>query len=270
MTTTSKDWKEVLVEKLKEAGELQRGQLSTIFKDLAETYELKVSQISNYYYRTLREAEDEVVEVQTAPEFAYKVGDTVDIEVTAIVGFGAFCKILDGTDYPALIHIKHITGLYVADVEDYFTVGDKLQAKVQEVTPDKKISLTTKGMTLPSTMPAQYRHEFVRPIPQEPFTNTGLADKLANVSVVEPEVAVGTTLKEISTSEIPEMQEIIRFLNSNVGMVSPKAQLIADSIIKEHGMFRFTLAMAKVAQSFENDLGIHLMKEIKQSVGDCL
>lgn len=307
MTTVAgtQNWKEEFIKRLVEEGELQRGQLASIMREFSEKHGIEVKSLSNFYYRTgkelveqelskkqgikhediskqerkdisteLSESERKLVDslktVGTRPlKPPYKVGEIVDVEITALVGFGAFCKILDAYEYPALIHIKHITGLYVSDVEEYFKVGDRLKAKVYEI-KDDKISLSTKGMPLPSQLPKEYRTEFTPTQPTEPFKNTTLAEKLANLTLTEVAAAQKPEEPIKLPNADPEMDEIIKFLNTIVGMVSPKAQNMAKEIIEEHGLFRFTLAMARVAQTFENDLGVHLMKEIKKSVGDCL
>ena len=73
----------------------------------------------------------------------YKVGDTLDGEVTGTVDFGVFVKLEDGLE--GLVHISEIDWALVDDPRSMFKQGDKVKVKVIEV-KDGKVSLSIKAL----------------------------------------------------------------------------------------------------------------------------
>ena len=74
----------------------------------------------------------------------YKIGDTVKGTITGVVDFGAFIKfdeMLEG-----LIHISEMDWNLVRDTKEKVKVGDKITAKIVEISDDDKISLSMKAM----------------------------------------------------------------------------------------------------------------------------
>ena len=69
-------------------------------------------------------------------------GATYEGTVRKIVGFGAFIEIMPGKD--GLLHISEIDHGYVEDVNDYFSVGDRVKVKLVEVRGDGKLRLSRK------------------------------------------------------------------------------------------------------------------------------
>ena len=80
------------------------------------------------------------------------VGEVLDAEVFKITDFGAFVK-LPGA-MRGLIHISQIADSYVKNVSDHLKAGDKVKARVVQVTSDGKIDLTLK--TLKAQEPSSY------------------------------------------------------------------------------------------------------------------
>jgi len=72
------------------------------------------------------------------------IGEVLEAEVFKITDFGAFVK-LSGARR-GLIHISQIADDYVKNVSDHLKVGDKVSARVVQVTPDGKIDLTLKAV----------------------------------------------------------------------------------------------------------------------------
>lgn len=72
------------------------------------------------------------------------VGEVFEAEVFKITDFGAFVK-LPGARR-GLIHISQIADDYVKNVADHLKVGDKVTARVVQVTSDGKIDLTLKAV----------------------------------------------------------------------------------------------------------------------------
>ena len=75
----------------------------------------------------------------------YKIGEIIDVEVTALENYGAFVTADD--EYTGLIHISEITGGFIQNISDYFIVGDKLHARIMDVDEDKKqLKISLKGV----------------------------------------------------------------------------------------------------------------------------
>jgi small subunit ribosomal protein S1 len=79
----------------------------------------------------------------------YKVGDTVEVEITGIVDFGAFVKIpIDNEEMDSLeglIHISELDWQLIEDPTELVKVGDKVEAKIIDIS-NGKISLSLKAL----------------------------------------------------------------------------------------------------------------------------
>lgn len=77
---------------------------------------------------------------------AIEVGNVVEGVVSKITNFGAFIDVEGGKN--GLIHISEISDVYVRDVHDFLSEGDKIQAKVINVDERGKIALSLKQMKI--------------------------------------------------------------------------------------------------------------------------
>lgn len=75
----------------------------------------------------------------------YKVGGTVNGEITGIVEFGVFIKIAPD-DLEGLIHISELDWQIIEDPSEVVKVGEKVKAKIIEITADGRISLSLKAL----------------------------------------------------------------------------------------------------------------------------
>lgn len=76
----------------------------------------------------------------------YKVGTTVEGEITRITPFGAFIKLDE--EINGLIHVSELTDEETGDPSDKFKVGDKVKAKIITVDPDDhRVALSVKALT---------------------------------------------------------------------------------------------------------------------------
>ena len=73
----------------------------------------------------------------------YTVGDVLDCEVTGVVDFGLFLKVEEGLE--GLVHISELDWGLVEDPRKFFTLGQKVKAKIIG-TSDEKISLSIKAL----------------------------------------------------------------------------------------------------------------------------
>ena len=75
----------------------------------------------------------------------YQVGDKVEGEITGLVDFGAFIK-FDQEELEGLVHISELDWQLIEDPADVVQVGDKVKAKIIEITPDGRVSLSMKAL----------------------------------------------------------------------------------------------------------------------------
>lgn len=74
----------------------------------------------------------------------YKIGDTVDGEITGVVDFGAFLK-LDESGIEGLIHISEIDWTLIEDPREVLKPGDRVKAKIIDIQGDR-VSLSLKAL----------------------------------------------------------------------------------------------------------------------------
>lgn len=75
------------------------------------------------------------------------VGDIVEGKITGISNFGAFVELAGGK--VGLVHISEIASHYVSDINDVYSVGDEVKAKIIS-TEKNKISLSIKRLEVPA------------------------------------------------------------------------------------------------------------------------
>ena len=96
---------------------------------------------------SLAKAKEWVLQIAFPPEA--EVGKEYEGEVVNITKFGAFVNILPGRD--GLLHISKIGGnKRIDNVEDVYSLGDKIQVVVREIDDRGKVSLDVAGAEQPS------------------------------------------------------------------------------------------------------------------------
>lgn len=75
---------------------------------------------------------------------AIEIGNIVEGKVTRITDFGAFVELEGGKS--GLIHISEVASVYVRDVRDFLSEGDKVRAKVISIDDRGKIALSIKQL----------------------------------------------------------------------------------------------------------------------------
>jgi len=75
----------------------------------------------------------------------YKAGDVVEGEITGIVEFGVFIKLLPD-NLEGLIHISELDWQLIDDPAEVVKIGDKVKAKIIEITANGRISLSLKAL----------------------------------------------------------------------------------------------------------------------------
>ena len=102
---------------------------------------LDVDQRQNKFIVSEKAGEEEAIKKLLEK---YKVGDMVEGEITGIVDFGAFIKLdplIEG-----LIHISELDWELVEHPQDVVSIGDKIKAKIIDITQDGRLSLSLKAL----------------------------------------------------------------------------------------------------------------------------
>lgn len=108
----------------------------------------------------------------TTKEFPYHIGDVVEGEVTGLQPYGVFVQLDE--DHQGLIHISEINHGYVSNVEDKFTIGQKLTVKIidiDEFTSKMSLSIRALKKLATSNKPAKNAWPKKRPAPKIDFVS---------------------------------------------------------------------------------------------------
>ena len=126
---------------------VEGGEKTKILKELQKfiDQELKVKILD------LSQRDEQVILSEKAMSFdkkkeilkQYKVGDEVEGEITGVTNFGAFFRF--GEDLEGLIHISELDWKIVKDPIEVVKVGDKVKAKIIEIS-NNKVSLSLKAL----------------------------------------------------------------------------------------------------------------------------
>ena len=126
---------------------VEGGDSSKILRELqkfvGKTLEVKIFDLSPQEKKLI--LSEKVREVGKIREILkkYKVGEVVEGEITGITDFGAFIKF--GENLEGLIHISELDWAIIEDPAEIVRVGEKLQAKIIEISDDK-VSLSLKAL----------------------------------------------------------------------------------------------------------------------------
>jgi len=108
----------------------------------------------------------------TTKEFPYHIGDVVEGEVTGLQPYGVFVQLDE--DHQGLIHISEINHGYVSNVDDKFTIGQKLTVKIidiDEFTSKMSLSIRALKKLATSNKPAKNAWPKKRPAPKIGFVS---------------------------------------------------------------------------------------------------
>ncbi|HDR7255156.1 TPA: S1 RNA-binding domain-containing protein [Bacillus pacificus] len=168
----------------------------------------------------------------------YRNNSFVSATVKNIVDFGVFLVTNDEYRAEGLLHINKFQDKYIKNIEEYISVGDKIDnLKIIRANSDNKLEFSSMHLTFEKK------------------------SKYKGTSINNSE-----TLKTTN-----ELMEIKKVLMNKVGVISKEAEDRLIKIIKEQGqLIPFTMAMGKVIEDFQVDLGLLLIKEIENKMSDCL
>jgi len=233
--TVLADWKKQLYNEMmkrKKQGITGTEGLKELFEDISTTYNLAFSTVKVNYYKLKKEVEETIIEKEeVSTAKTYQVGDLIELVVTGIANYGVFAVSNDEMKHSGLIHVSEVRDFYIPDLHRYFKMGEIITARIKSIDENGKFSFSTKDLPL-----SDYTEEKV----------------------------------EASQEEPKELNEVLKYMEHHVGMVSPQAKEKVQELIQKHGMFKFSMAISQTVPHFQNDLGLLLVKEIEKNMKDCL
>ncbi|WP_242218502.1 S1 RNA-binding domain-containing protein [Bacillus cereus group sp. BfR-BA-01380] len=167
----------------------------------------------------------------------YKINSFVSVIVKNIVGFGIFVVTDDEYKIEGLLHINKFQDKFIKNIEEYISIGDRIDnVKVVGVNQENKLEFSSMHLTF------------------EKMKN--YTDKNTNDSAVQ----------ELSK----EVMEIKKVLMNKVGIISKEAENRILKNIEENGLITFSMAMGRVLENYQVDLGMLLIEEIENKMSDYL
>lgn len=230
----------------------------------------------------------------------YKLNQLVDVRVSNIQSYGAFCEIIDGKGFQALCHISEIVDGFIKDVNDYFEVGQVLNKVKICMVDTKKINISTKHLHLKKREIPTINEENQLEVPANPPVNNigekfgNLKDKLlqrvtennAIANDISANVVLKNDQKEIdeifdlellsqSQEEVlkkyeKDISQMTSYLQVELGVLSKQAKLELANIIEEHGLFNTTRGIISAQNDFKADIGLLFMQQMKNKIGEYL
>jgi general stress protein 13/S1 RNA binding domain protein len=183
----------------------------------------------------------------------YKKGERLQARIQHIVPYGAFAEILDGKHLQGLIHIKHISDTFITDIHDWLEIGQELEVEVIEITSDNKIGLSVTHLQLK---------------PLKEIKQGAFANQLQNL--VLPNKLEAQDKIEFPQETNEELDKIYNYLEKHLGCVSSASKKIIETLVKEQGIFTFSMVMIDTLKQFHLDMSLLFVKEIQKKMRDGL
>lgn len=195
-----------------------------------------------------------------------KVNDVLKFFVKKIMPYGILVDLKINERISGIIHISEIKNGFVKEEElhQMFTVGELIDAKILLKKEDLKLNLSLKGLDVPIT---QKIKEF--------DLNHNLNHKVQSqvASTLEEEKEIVPEIKselEIEAKMPDEWKEILDFVKSFVGPLSPEAKDKLNELIKEFGIFKFSRGINAATENFKSDFGLILLSKAETKLRDGL
>lgn len=167
----------------------------------------------------------------------YKKGDTFVGHVSGIEDYGVFIESPDDSSVAGLIHRTNMVyGGLVTDASRHFKMGDKVCAKILNIKPGFRMNLSTKDVELPDYHEPKADSAALTPAP--------------------------TKAEQVDT----EYDEIFRYIQSVTGVVSPAAREKLVALIKQEGLFKFTVALTETKRDFQVDVGLLFASDLEKKL----
>lgn len=203
----------------------------------------------------------------------YPVGTLVEVRVCRIDTTFVMVETTDGYGTMGIIHRSQIRNSFASDVNRWFRFGDVLKAQITKFDDVKqRLELTTKNLPM-----KEYGVTNLTAAPQVPTNGPTNIDKLQafkeQLETKAPEPPKAPPAPPTTKGAPPltdELLQVKRYLQTLVGAITPEAEESLLELVKDKGMFQFTISLATVSKDFKPDLGLALLSEVKKNIGGYL
>src|SRR3989339_1390968 len=117
--------------------------LIALKKFIGQNFKVKIIDVNKIEEKLIFSEKSAWEEKQQQAMYGFKVGDTVDGKITAVVDFGAFVEF--GDNLEGLVHISELAWQRIDDPKQIVKVGDKIKAQIISV-DGSRISLSMKSL----------------------------------------------------------------------------------------------------------------------------
>jgi len=118
--------------------------LIALKKFIGQNFKVKIIDVNEIEEKLIFSEKSAWEEKQQQAMYGFKVGDTVDGKITAVVDFGAFVEF--GDNLEGLVHISELAWQRIDDPKQIVKVGDKIKAQIISV-DGSRVSLSMKKLT---------------------------------------------------------------------------------------------------------------------------
>lgn len=147
---------------------LKFGEGKKFTEELAKKYKIKPNTAIVYFYEQKKifekknptnslEEKLSNVPIEYVKKEEYVINDEVEFTVTGFKSFGVIGETCDKAK--VLLHISKIKDEYIANMHLYFKIGDNVNAKIEKITPEGELRVTTIGYSLPYYLVTKEKNE---------------------------------------------------------------------------------------------------------------
>lgn len=202
------------------------------------------------------------------PGYLYRKGSVVKVRVKHIESGYVLVDTLDEYRLTGMIHISNISNTFIADINKWFRFGMELNAQVLDYTEldGGRLNLSTRNLPF-TAMSWKYQKQPKNESMQEQLTE--VASKLFKTDIKTDNPAVATTSNQKEGDEKDmelEWKQAKPFLESIIGTISAAAEVEMRKIMKESGVFAFTVALMGKKDNFTPDIGLMLAQAIRKDL----
>ncbi|MCK2000217.1 S1 RNA-binding domain-containing protein [[Brevibacterium] frigoritolerans] len=209
-------------------------------------------------------ADDSMLEERRLENYyeSLKVNDVFKFCVKKIMPYGVLVELNENEKISGIIHISEIKNGFVKEEElhQLFTEGELIDAKILLKKEALKLNLSLKGLDVPIT-------QKIKEFDLNHKTNSQVASTLEESKEIVPEIK---SELEIEAKMPDEWKEILDFVKSFVGPLSPEAKDKLNELIKEFGIFKFSRGINAATENFKSDFGLILLSKAETKLRDGL
>ncbi|MFS0841218.1 hypothetical protein [Paenibacillus sp. 1P03SA] len=270
-------WKLALASLILEKGKFPDGETTEKLKEFADEHDANFSTVRTTYYKYQTEIPTEVKEALAAAQNedpnvhnavlvnreeginqaeephdsiadVYPEKSIIEVEVTHVLAHGAVVVTKDANRQEGFIYVGDIAKKWVNNVHKYFKPGDTTWAMVKNYDAQKKqIMLSTRN--LPSSAKKEQETTTIR------TSVTAESPQPAKEAPIPTDTGVSLAS--------PDVNDLRGFVKGVIGY-DPSAAAVDKflSLFTTHGVFKTSIAMAKVSETFEVDLGLLLAERV--------